>query len=136
MGVMCSVENVTLSSGDHLHRSTSSLTQCRTRAPDYGSEQRIRSVMRGQNEGRKFCRSVSIMNGLRASLAKGRIPISCNVALGEPNYFSPNPDSPVVDAIGPPASAIASQDIPNSATPFRTIMFSPSGRGEPFRMIR
>ena len=58
------------------------------------------------------------------------ISVSCNVALGEPNYFSPNPDSAVVDAIGPPASAIASPDIPNSAKHFRTILFSPSGIGE------
>jgi hypothetical protein len=48
----------------------------------------------------------------------------------EPNSFSPNPASPVVDAIGLPAFAMASPDIPNSAIHFRTILFSPSVLGE------
>ena len=51
----------------------------------------------------------------------------------EPNYFSPNPASPVVDAIVPSAPAIASPDIPNSAIHFRTISFSSSGLGEPLK---
>ena len=52
------------------------------------------------------------------------------VPLGEPKPFSPNHDSPIVDAIGLPASALASQDIPNSAIHFRAIPFSRSVLGE------
>src|SRR5260370_11028095 len=47
------------------------------------------------------------------------------VPFGEPNYFPPNSDSPVVDAIGLPPPAVVSQDILNSATHFPTIPFAP-----------
>ena len=78
-----------------------------------------------------FCRTISQINSLLATLPNKVSPTSCNVAVGEPNYLSPNQASPVVDGIVPFAPAIASPDIPNSAIHFRTISFSSSGRGEP-----
>src|ERR1035437_6822287 len=76
-----------------------------------------------------------------AHLESKVLPVSLHrqipfVSLGEPNYFSPNPASPVVDAIGLPASAIASRDIPNPCRHFRTIQFSPSGLGESLWLAR
>jgi hypothetical protein len=54
----------------------------------------------------------------------------------EPNSFSPNPASPVVDSIGLPAPAMASQDVPNSAIYVQTIRFSPFGLGESLWLAR
>jgi hypothetical protein len=56
--------------------------------------------------------------------------------IGEPNYFSPNPACPFVDAIGLPTPAVVPQDIPNFAIHFQTILFSRSGLGEPLRLSR
>src|ERR1017187_9236813 len=70
----------------------------------------------------------------RAQLLTRRL--SVRVLFGEPIPFSPNPASPVVDGIGLPAPTTASQDIPNSAIHFRTILFSPSGPGESLWLAR
>jgi hypothetical protein len=76
----------------------------------------------------------SVGSEIRKPLLNTRL--SVRVRFDEPNYFSPNPASPVVDAIVPSAPAIASPDIPNSAIHFRTISFSSSGLGEPLWLAR
>ena len=86
---------------------------------------------------RRWCLWVNLSSPFRInSFASVSAPSNTFVSLGEPNYFSPNPASPVVDAIGLPAFAIASPDIPNSAIHFRTILFSPSGLGESLWLAR
>jgi hypothetical protein len=69
-----------------------------------------------------------LLNFRQKRLALGARPqakSSKSIHEGEPNYFSPNANTLLVDAIVLSAPTVAPPDIPNSAIHFQTILFCP-----------